>query len=450
MQRTNYYGLLDSVRFAPHLPADVRARREVAATGAVMIDVLAGGAVPVLSQTQAFDSAVLLNVLEGHGDDTLALLRLVERSRLQVRVVERPRIEHLAGPAPESLLNAFALAVQRPGFMLSGWPELTDAALRRHVLDVTIAGADVDELGSERLAARLEGLRLLDAALTRSEAAEKVRAAPGGNLFEQVLGVLDSYEQEEPAHAEAVRWLRARALSVRARRESDPGAGPDLGGRSGWYVLLDELSGEDELAPAGSALRSVVDEAYNGVIAVSLGVTGSLRTCTTQSVAKSLADLEVDAATGALAVDLAVDPRHQSWLTWTKVGELSDTLTAFDPPRRVRYLEDLHIRNLDLTEDQQDTGGRWALPVGLTRAFPILGSSAVAAAGEIAVGGGVPGIGLSAVVGVVALYAAPVIRDAVTRRGRSADADDLAPGAAGAVTTGTAKPWRTGIDRDLP
>ncbi len=60
---------------------------------------------------------------------------------------------------------------------------------------------------------------------------------------------------------------------------------------------------------------------------MSLGVSGSLLTCTTQSVAKSLADLEVDAATGALAVDLAVDPRHESWLTWAVVGELSETLS---------------------------------------------------------------------------------------------------------------------------
>ncbi len=94
-------------------------------------------------------------------------------------------------------------------------------------------------------------------------------------------------------------------------------------------------------------------------------------------------------------------------------------------------------------------GHRWTLPVRLTRALPVLGSSAAAAFGEI-VTSGVPAIGVSALVGVVALYAAPVVRDVATRRGRSADGDDLAPGVARAVATGTAKPWRVGIERGLP
>ncbi len=159
-----------------------------------MLDVLVVDAVPVLSQAQAYDSAVLLDVLERHDRDASGLLRLVRHGQLQVKMLAAPGVDPVVGEDPYTLANAFARALTRGSYVFSGWPVLEDLDARRALLGVLTACREASgRLGDSALEARVDGLLALDRAVRESPASDYADPGPVEVLTQQVVAALRSY-----------------------------------------------------------------------------------------------------------------------------------------------------------------------------------------------------------------------------------------------------------------
>ena len=88
--KLHYYSLLDTVQFTRTVAPETFISRALNVTGLLMLDVLIGNAAPLLSQTQAFDNALLLAQLAAPSEDSRSFLRLVRKGLIQVRMTGAP------------------------------------------------------------------------------------------------------------------------------------------------------------------------------------------------------------------------------------------------------------------------------------------------------------------------------------------------------------------------
>lgn len=309
--KLHYYSLLDSVQFDKNVAPKTLLTRAVNVTGLLMLDVLVGNATPLLSQTQAFDNALLLAQLSEPSGDSRSFLRLVRKGHIQVRVAGSP-----------SLLGAFCDALRTPEFVLSAWPELSDVRLRAEVLRcLGSATGDINALPSSSLVARLEGLRRFDDSLRHSptmqwHAAMALRTQLSARI---VLGLRELLSTD-PASREGAAWLLTNAQSLSPTQQEQ---------RSAWYRLLDELEGS---TTRSGNTRGIIDGAYNSVVATSLGATGMFAQCPTEEVATALASVELNGVAGSQLVELVPDEHRYDWLSWEKVDSWLDESDHISEP----------------------------------------------------------------------------------------------------------------------
>ncbi len=423
LERTNFYGLLDSVRFGSTESADGLSRRRLAATGAVMLDLLAGSATPVLSHAQAYDSAAVLDVFQNHDKETGALRDLVRRGLIRVLVPRSDQVPALVGDDAGSLINWFALALTRPDYVFSGWPQLSRHEVREDVLDILRPGVSADgHLGDPDLEARLEGLRVLDGAVAESPVEQRANPAVLARLPAEVSRAARHYAAESLEGGDG-QWLATR-VDEAVRTSRDPL------GRSQIYRLLTVRREETGHDLTLTALTSLVDGVYNELVAQSLHATGSLRTCATEGVANALADLTEDASNAELAIDLALDPRRQEWLRWQDVERLATEMHGFNATHRLRYLERCRIAGLEIGPPDATGIRRWSVPVDARTGGKKFAREAAVGILAFVVGGGLPGT----LVGAGAKAAGKVLK---TRRDRRRHVEAVARGSS----------WRENLDR---
>jgi len=406
-----FYEDLDTVRFAPEVPAPERRAQTVAAIGSMMLGLLVGNTAALLSQTQAFDSQPLLGLLAGQSTDAgskdrLAFLRLARSGWIRVGVVPAKRLrDDPPDGRRRTLLNAFRTALGNPGFRLSAWPELADQDLRARLLEgLDRAPDDLDTEVGPALAARAEGLLELDRSLRRGQRNGKrsiIRVGtPAGDALDARVHA-DLQSAGDGSELAAVRrWL------------SGPTAWDTVNSRSAWYSVADTCPVPD--GPA--ALRQLVDGHYNAIVGESLGAPGLSLTCADDDAALLLArHYGLKAQLGSRMVDLLPTP-GLDWLRWSHIPGLLDELQDVSPSRR---LTDLHSRQLDWLKGQPapDPG----LGLSLQLALPASMLTTAASMGESVVGGSPPAhaAAQAAVTGIVALLAATPLARRAGRRLRS-------------------------------
>ncbi|MDP9418098.1 MAG: hypothetical protein M3P48_09790 [Actinomycetota bacterium] len=404
---THYHGLLDTVGFGATVDATVRAERAAAATGALMLDILLTGATPVLSQTQAFDNALLLDQVAQTTQESRALLRLFGSGYIRVRIFDSPSLLVPETEERFSLVNAFRSALAEPGFLFSAWPQLAEPDLRAHVFERLCSNrSSLSGIDDDSLVARLEGLRELDSQLRASNLVERALPSIGPSLSTRVAAGLAALAHDDMFGLEqALAWLNDRTRDGEANT---------LDRRGTWYNLISRLSKQrPELSEATQAVTDVVDAAYNAIVAESLGVTGWLTSTETADVAAAIASVTDDSSTGGLAVELLQDPRRSEWLTWSRVEQLLPDLQHMSPQRRLDHLAIEHSEYVG-----REAVGRQA-KLMLRLAIPMqaaAGSATVAGSVIGAAMGGVPGAGLGGLLtAAVTFLAVPVARRAEER-----------------------------------
>ncbi len=380
--KLHYHSLLDTVQFGHSVAPKTFVSRAVNVTGLLMLDVLVGNATPLLSQTQAFDNALLLAQLAEPSNDSRSFLRLVRKGRIQVRVVGAP-----------SLLEAFRHALREPSFVLSAWPELSDAQLRAEVVRCSLTG-DIDQLGHASLAARLEGVRQFDDSLRQSPTMQWHAAMTrNSQLSLRIMEGLRELSSADSASREDVEWLLASAQSLSPTQQ-------EL--RSMWYGLLDELEKSSGKTKLGN-IRGIIDGAYNSVVANSLGATGMFAQCPTEEVANALASVELNGVAGGQHVKLVPDESRYTWLNWEKVDKWLDEYGHISKPRhRLDYL--VKQGYVGLIELDRRPG--IALKVALSSATTGLVASEMAREADKMLEGGMGTVEGGAIGGVVSLLAA--------------------------------------------
>ncbi len=141
---TYFPALLDSVRFAASEEPVKRVHRGVRATSTLMLDLLVGRDVPVLSQAQVLDGALLLETVAQHDGESAAVLRLIADSRIQMRIHAGLVTPQESDSDTFSLVNAFTSAIDG-SFKFSAWPELSDADARK-AIKAAVTGRSRDPL----------------------------------------------------------------------------------------------------------------------------------------------------------------------------------------------------------------------------------------------------------------------------------------------------------------
>jgi hypothetical protein len=402
-----------------------------------MLDMLIGGATPLLSQTQAFDNALLLSQLSRPNPDSRALLRLVRSNRLQVRILDAPSLRQRPRHNDRfTLLNAFCSALAQPKFVLSAWPELADLELRTHVLNCLDHNPDaVSAISDPQLAARLEGLIEFDASLRQSSAIERTPLMPNLSLRARVEEGLAAMGRHDVS--------LGRDITAILGSVENFGSPLQLDRRSDWYRLLDVYSqrwpepDDPHAVWVATNVRGVIDGAYNGIVAESLGATGAYTLCPNDEVAEALASTHAEVAGANQLTSLVRDPRRQEWLTWAR---LADLLPDFDhmanPQRRLGYVLSEHRGFVGTTEVDKRAG--LALKVALPHAAAsIMVGIAAGGLGE-SVGGGFGAALGAGVAGVLSLLAAHPAVGRIQRRWGEKTRHKAATQWEATVTSGTA------------
>jgi hypothetical protein len=410
-----YYTAMDSVLVASSGQIEKQERSAVntaLATAALMEGLLFHDRTPVLSQSQAFDNAALLSSLVSGDRNALALLKLFEQSRIQVRLLADP-----AGRGQATLLRAFESRVRDDAFAFSAWPELDSKDMRERVL-AELAG-DTNAT-PDAVSARLDALRNLDNVLRRSKAVEEIAGAPG----DTTLGVLSRRQIDLLSTPDEQTVVARRRLC--ADIEAQPTGHENR--RTVWYAAIARGRQEHpELNLFHDKVKLVVDVAYNEVIFASLGVQDMvLATDTSAAVARDVSDdspqLDFSIAERQAVVVKPADT--DGWLNWQQVGEmLSDLDMIVGVEQKVRFYRRERVNAL-VKSEQDDSLYLYivtSVPPDVATALTsgIAGTAVGTAAGSLVSGA------VAAVVGAVA--SAPIsrrlprwilARDTVLRRRR--------------------------------
>jgi hypothetical protein len=374
-----YYGVLDSVRFRHTLDPDVRQGNLIAAAGVVMLDVLAGGLVPVLSENQAFDSALLLGQLATADADASALLSLVRAGRLRVRLNPTAAVPRQRGDGPPTLLDAFTAKLGTP-YDFSAWPELADPAVQD---DLRADLARPWRLGIASLSQRVAALAELSAAAAEAPLTAIGVPIPGRTLDDQVRGSLALLTDIDPAIvARVIEGVAAEPVDKRDKRST-------------WYRHL-----KPEGEPTIEAVREVVDLEYNLIVAASFGIDGTYQESPVQEAALAVARTEPGSTTAERLVAMVTPGRDDQWLTWSRVLEMLPEADAYATSER-RGERVTALYSARVVEGGQSRSSGFAIMVGMPASvFATLGAAGSAAVGPITG---------PLVVGVVSLVVAPLL-----------------------------------------
>jgi hypothetical protein len=356
-RQTDYYSTLDSVRFTDDLTASTIGQNVVSAAGTVMLGLLVGDTRPVLTQSQAFDSAYLLNVVAAGNDATGGFLELVRDGTIQVRFHE-PALRD--AEERYTVLNAFASALEQPRFILSGWPEINaDHALRselaravQRIKDHRLLLNEVRDTAGPDVAGKMNGLLRLSRAVQEAGTPSLTTPAEPGTYRAAVIGLITYLRARRPDTEDLVRWLLERAA------EPDD-AGVDLDTRSGWRQLLRIYLGRHpaEVAQVASVERRC-DYAMHHLIGTSLRWTGQeVDLQRPDDASESAGGFRDDDVPVNRLVHLSRDSDRAEWLTWDMVPGLWRQLQAADLSPAER-LERLVQRHKDTVFEQRVGGGR--------------------------------------------------------------------------------------------
>jgi hypothetical protein len=332
----NYYGMLDSVRLAAD-SADTDQRR-LMANAVLMLDILVGGQVPVLQQGQVFDNVLLLDAVAEGGDDSDAILKLIEGNAIQMRIFDSPDLMPQSTDDERfTLMNAFVSRLAgTPSFIFSAWPELADPDARE-LLSRVLRGQSKEPLPGP-LNDRVFAVKRLDAAFRRSTAREQATPVKGVDL--EALVVADVRHRPESSAGTAA--LNRELGQVLRIRERDP-ATFALSTRSGWYRALDEYGlaeGRSPDHPRLAQLRELVDQHYNVIVARSLRADRAVSAAAREG-ATVLEGSDLPAGVVAQAGVLLDGAARADWLEWRSVPERLEAwehLSAED--RAERLLEE--------------------------------------------------------------------------------------------------------------
>lgn len=382
-----YYGLLDSVRFGEAAARDEQ--RRLLASGVLMLDILVGRQTPVLQQGQVYDSALFLDAVEAGGDDAAAILRLIRRDVIRMKIFDAADL--LRQPTDEerfTLRNAFVSRLTAPTpFVWSAWSDLNDPECRE-VLRSVLSGESNEGLPRE-LNARVLALEELDAAFRESPSRERALPVPDLDLG---MLVTDDVRRRRP-DAPGAAVLQSELRHLEALRNEDPARYPSRT-RSGWFQLLDDYAsrtGRTPDHPRHRELRELVSQHYNVIVARSLAAEDAVGTAERQA-ASILEGSSLRAGRLAQAVMELPPSAAGGWLEWRSVPERLEDWRYLDPDARVTQL--LDDRLVALEHDNA--------AVAYVRGLPSRLHDSIAASGGALIGAGVGGATEGDVSGLVA------------------------------------------------
>jgi hypothetical protein len=235
-----YSDALDTVRTVNLLENDDEEHSRRVAIAQIMKVLLSGDTV-VVSQTQAFDSSVILGGCIASEEEGPKFRKLIQNGYIQVRLFNRPNV-----------IEAFRVALNNPEFEFSGWPEIATGKVERAAVLEGLDGPPPKSL-PDALVERLSALKLLDEAVAAATHGKRAEAI-GSKLLDILQGVA------KYAHANG-HTSAAILQELCATKSSD---------RSVHYGILKLAATQYDTAVVDHA-RSVVDCAYNWLVAHSLG-----------------------------------------------------------------------------------------------------------------------------------------------------------------------------------
>jgi hypothetical protein len=430
-----FYDDLDTVRFADSVPAEEKPARSVTALATVMTGLLIGEVAPVLSRAQVSDCEPLLALTAPAGDraqrdDRLAFLKLVRRGYIEVTLPEGGPSADAPDGQRYTVLNGFRSWVADPGFVFSGWPELNgNPELRQEILGALARPDGRLDVGlPDHLAARIEGLRDLDHALSRSPAGIRVVRTAARPLSGRVAAAA----REVADGGDAVRAVVA-VITERAQRET-----VNLDSRSGWYLMIDRESAErPDHGVALDTLRDIVDFSYNAMVGESLTGSGvSLSIGDAVAAAAAAAEFTPGRPPGERWADLMPAAGRGEWLRWADIPDLLTDLEGLASAES--RLRELRVRQAEWI-GEYDADHSWGINARI--ALPAaVGGLGVSFASSVLTGTPVEqAAAASALAGVVTIAAAtPAVRAFTQRREARLKNRRMSTDDRGAVRTGAA------------
>lgn len=290
--------------------ADAKAAelRAIRATTYMKLSLVLGDRVPVLAQNQVFDSPLLFGLMaspttsvkstrnsskkelrrerrrtewhdgEERTKESDALIWLIENEYVQVRIHEHGLDETPKAEDRFTLRNACASALRKPGFVLSGWPELPKDA--RDDIAQILTGQSKAQPPPEWIS-RVNAIERIDEALRGSGSSGRARTITM-SLDKFIQAELEQRRGPRPG-----RYLEGWFTELRSfAKEVEAVGGLELHGkritafnlnsRSDWRCLIEAFKQEHpERVSAGHrplvAASAMVDLAYNRKVALSLG-----------------------------------------------------------------------------------------------------------------------------------------------------------------------------------
>ena len=215
----------------------------------------------LLSQTQAFDSRVVLDCLtDSDEQEVTAFLKLFEDGDLRVALY-----------GANTLWEAFRANIAR--MELSGWPEIHDPRSkkedpeRKKALVETVLGSSDGKALPDSARATVDAIRRLSDYVSRAPARFKHRAAKTNLQLQDYLDI--EFRRILQSHKEEDARLTAVLSDLCALRKKD---GSPEHGRSVHYAVIREKSEQMNLSQSErDTLISAVDFAYNTVMSHSVG-----------------------------------------------------------------------------------------------------------------------------------------------------------------------------------
>ena len=240
MQKLIYHDLLDTVRTSSLIEDKKKvAKARFIGSANLMLSVLIGET-PVISQTHAFDSSIILTTIESP-EDTSAFRSLLRRGFIRVKLFNQANLK-----------TAFKAALENPKFVFSGWPELEKGEVERKAIEMFLNGDKITSF-PESVRYRLEAINCLNAVIGESKYTKNAKVP-------EVL--LEDYIKYSALKIENTELKNViKKLDTLESKESK--------NRSFYYKTLDEMEICDNIRETA---RELVDMFYNKVISDSLGV----------------------------------------------------------------------------------------------------------------------------------------------------------------------------------
>lgn len=240
MTTLRYHDVWDTVRTGTAQGIAPTGDAHAVASGTLLYSLLLGEN-PVFSQTEAFDSALLLAAAAALAGEGTNFKWLLEKAAIRVHLFDAQDVK-----------TAFIAALERPDFVFSAWPEIEEGTVERAAIIEAIGGGAPGL--PDPVKWRVESLLGLDSA---ASAGLKVHGGRAGRASVNMPDLLDRvvFSAIDAGHrlAPALTDLSSRHLTARSPLYS---------------VIREEIAPEDQRRQ--EELRSIVDACYNKVIASSL------------------------------------------------------------------------------------------------------------------------------------------------------------------------------------